>query len=137
MAKNLARVSITIIPVGSIRVNGTRIKNMAMGPSSMPIMTSIRECGGMAKEMEMGSMSIRMEIFMMGSGSMVLNRVQECGEDKKEILTRDNGSMENLMDMEFIHGLMETHIKVNSRIVLSMDKAYKDLQMEISTKEVT
>lgn len=42
-----------------------------MESSNMLIMINIRECGGMVKETEMGSMSTQMAIFMMDSGSMI------------------------------------------------------------------
>jgi hypothetical protein len=38
---------------------------------------------------------------------------QECGKEPKEIHTLVSGNLERLMDMEFIHGLMEIDIKVN------------------------
>jgi len=43
--------------------------------------------------------------------------VLECGEVSKEIHIKDNGEMEKLKDMVFIHGRMEINIKDNSNNV--------------------
>lgn len=62
---------------------------------------------------------------------------QEYGEDLKVIHTLVNGRTKKHKVMEFIHGLMEIDMKDNSSNVLSMDKAYKNLQMATNTKDTT
>ena len=43
--------------------------------------------------------------------------VLECGEVRKEIATKENGSSVNLRGMEFIRGLMATTMKASSKNV--------------------
>ena len=50
------------------------------------------------------------------SGLMVLNMDQESGEAPKVIPILVSGVREELMDMEYILGLMETDMKVNLKI---------------------
>ena len=50
------------------------------------------------------------------SGLMVLNMDQESGEAPKVIPILVSGVREELMDMEYIHGLMETEMRVNLKI---------------------
>lgn len=85
----------------------------------------------MENPMEWDAIHGLMDNIMMGSGLTDSNMDLECGEVKKEILIKDNGNLENLRVMEFIHGLMETHIKVNSRNVWNMEKELRDFQMVI------
>jgi hypothetical protein len=47
----------------------------------------------------------------------------------------DNGKMVKLMDMVYIHGLMEIDIKENLNNVLNMEKEFKNLLMEIHIKD--
>ena len=60
---------------------------------------------------------------MRGSGRMAWKTVQEYGEEQQEIHILESGKMEKQMGMEFIHGSMETDIRVNSKIVWNMEKA--------------
>lgn len=62
---------------------------------------------------------------------------QVYGEVQKEILTSANGDKVKQMDMEFILGSMETAMKVNSKIVSSMEKESSISLMVIHTKETT
>lgn len=136
MEKNMDLESLFIKMVEFTKGNGSMMlkEDLELKNSLMEIY--LKENIFMENLMELVLISGVTDKDMMGSGSMDSSKVQECGEGKKETRTKDNGSMENLMDMEFIHGRMEIHMKDNLKIVLNMDKVLKDLQMEISTKEV-
>jgi len=76
-----------------------------------------------------------MENYMKDNGKMGLKMALEYGEDQREILISESGEKGKPKAMVFTLGLMAIDMRVNLKIVWSMDKAYNDLPMEIPTKE--
>jgi hypothetical protein len=89
----------------------------------------------MERQEELVLMYGQMESAMMASGSTVSNMVLGCGEVKKVTAIKGNGNLVSLKVMACILGQMVTTTKDSSKNVLSMEKEYKDLQMETCTKE--
>ena len=56
------------------------------------------------------------------------------GEELKETHILVSGKTVKLMDMAYIHGLMETDIKANSRNASNTDKVFKSFQMAMYTE---
>ena len=65
----------------------------------------------MARESILGLM----ENFTMDSGSKVVNKALEYGEEFIMIIILENGILPKHMDMEFINGLMVIVMKVNGK----------------------
>lgn len=87
--------------------------------------------------MVMVNMNGKMDKFIRDNGLMDLKVDLACGEGQKETPTLVNGKTVKPMDMESIHGLMETDMRVNLSNVSNMVKEFKNLQTVMFTGDFT
>ena len=113
------------------------ITNMGEGFRCFPMGQSIRESILMENLKESENINGLMENFIKDNGLMASNMVQECGKELKVIVMQVSGEWEKLKVTEFMSGSMAIAMKVILRIVSSMVRVLKNLQMEIFTKENT
>ena len=106
-----------------------------MESSNMLIMINIRECGGMVKETEMGSMSTQMAIFMMDSGSMIWNKGKENLRWQLGINIKDNGLQAKRMVWVSTFLQMEIFMKVSSITETDKDKGATHGQIRAITED--
>ena len=112
--KDMDLASCFIIIKGCIRGSGRQILSMARVFSGLPMAPLIRAIMLMANQKGWALINGLTINTIKANGSTDSNMALVCGEDKKEILTLDNGNLEKLMDMVFILGLMGIDIKASS-----------------------
>lgn len=91
--------------------NGRIIKRMGMQFFSGRVEKGLKDNIGMIKGMDMGFKKIRKEIFIKGTGKMILDTGREYRLGNQENLMMANGLKIRSMDMVFFCSKMETDIK--------------------------
>lgn len=115
--KDMDMVSCFTIIIGYIREVGRVIINMEEDIKNLLTNQRIKGSIRMGNQTEQENIAGKMDKDMKDNGLTDSNVDQACGQEQREIAILVSGEMAKLMDLVYIHGLMEIDIKGSLLIV--------------------